>query len=73
MTVLEKISRAVDVRIMRMKATAKKRTTKKKYEKMPLGNNTAEDILRALNVTPAERRLARAVVDAVTKRRSATK
>ncbi|HEX8411455.1 MAG TPA: hypothetical protein VF883_21535 [Thermoanaerobaculia bacterium] len=52
-----------------MKATVKK----KKYKKMPLGTSTGEDILRSHKVTPAERRLARAVVDAVTKRRSAAK
>lgn len=53
-----------------MKATAKKRTAKKKYEKMPVGNLTAEDIYRSHGITMAERRRARAIVDAVTKRRA---
>jgi hypothetical protein len=54
-----------------MKAVAKKRTKRK--EKILLGKMSAEELLAAHNITPRERRIARAAVDAVMKRRSATK
>lgn len=59
-----------------MKATVKKRTArtaKKKYEKMPIGNLTAEDIYKSHGITLADRRRVQAALDVVRKRRSATK
>ena len=54
-----------------MKVVAKKRT--KRNEKILLGTKSAKEILAAHNITPRERRIARAAVDAVMKRRTAAK
>ena len=54
-----------------MTTPTKKRAKPK--EKILLGKMSAEELLAAHKITPRERRIARAAVDAVMKRRSATK